>query len=241
MSIVLDALRKATASEKIGSPEKKRKEFFLLRLPFSPFSPWFRGLMGGMILVVLVIAALFLKPVGLQKQVDGGIQTPLAVSPPTQRPKQSDDLHQEGMKRYHEGEYEAALLIFREIASRQSRSPEAHSDLGLLLKKTGNITEAKREYQWALELDSGYVEAMNNLAVLYGEEGKKDEAKHLFLQAIRLRPDYGSAHLNFAVHLEQEGKTGEATEHYRRYLSLVPPEDAAAVRIRNHLQFLDRT
>ena len=86
--------------------------------------------------------------------------------------------------------------------------PEVHYTLGNLYKKKGNLDEAKRYYQQALERSPGHLSSLNNLAILFALRGSYDKAISLFKEAIAKQPDNPEAYFYIAcVHAKQNKKT----------------------------------
>ncbi len=235
MSIVLDALKKTSASEKTSPPNTKtpgslpsRGSFFTVR----------RLVLLGIIGFFIVgIGTLVWLNLSRNPGIPAGPGVRHAGEPPGFAPEDpAMVLYQEGTRRLRSGDYAGALSKFSEIVSRRPNSPQAHNNLGIVLKKMGRGEAAGEEYRKALALDPDYVEAMNNLAVLYRDRGKRGEAEALFLRALSKGPDYAEAHLNYALFLEGTGRQGEARSHYQSYLRLAPPGDPMSIRTKELLR-----
>jgi tetratricopeptide (TPR) repeat protein len=114
------------------------------------------------------------------------------------------------------------------LAMRIDRTPEAHTNFGIFLKKRGRVAEARRQFNAALRRYDGYAPAHWNLGVIFQQEGKFDQAREHFQTVLRLRPGDVDAHYNLGTIAQQEGKLDEAREHFAAVVQ-ARPEDADAL------------
>jgi Flp pilus assembly protein TadD len=124
-----------------------------------------------------------------------------------------------------------ARETFKEAVRLAPDSPEAHTALGLSLRRLKAYADAETEYRTALRLNPGYAEAMNNLGLLLDLQGKTDEAISWYQKALARKADYHEAHLNLAIALERNGKAKEAREHYQAFLKSPPAALADVTRL----------
>ena len=103
-----------------------------------------------------------------------------------------------------------------------SRNYVAHSDLGGVLFKQGQIAEATAQYQTALEINPRYVEAHNDLGIVLARQGQTAEAIGHYRTALAIKPDYVEAHINLGNALATEGQADEAIDHFQQALQLDP-------------------
>ena len=76
--------------------------------------------------------------------------------------------------------------------------PEAHNNLGNVLRDKGLLDDAIAAHRQALSIKPDYAEAHSNLANALGDSGRLDEAVESLRHAIQLRPDFAEAHFNLA-------------------------------------------
>ena len=112
--------------------------------------------------------------------------------------------------------------------------PEAHHNLGIVLREQGKLEEAIASLQQALRLKPDYAEAHNNLGVVLKDQGKLEEAVASLQQALRLQPDYAEAHHNLGLVLREQGNLEEAVASLQHTLRLKPDFAAAHKNLGMH-------
>ena len=112
--------------------------------------------------------------------------------------------------------------------------------LGVVLKKTGRISEALVASQKAVELDAQDAEAHSNLGNTLKELGRFEDAEASCRKAIALKPDFAEAHSNLGVTLHKLGKLEEAEASYRQAIALKPDHAEAHSNLGNTLRELGR-
>lgn len=118
---------------------------------------------------------------------------------------------------------------YREALGLKPDYPEAHVNLGVVLRARSNDAAAAQHYRDALALRQDYPEAHYNYAVLLAARGSASGAAEHYREALRLRPDYVHAHHAYANLLTSRGELEEAAEHYTRALELRPDDPEAHV------------
>lgn len=147
------------------------------------------------------------------------------------------DHERQGIEHYQQGQYPEAERELSIAAELNPGSSLIQNNIGLVLKAQGRQKEAEARYQAALRIDSGNVHALNNLGLLYDQQNRIEEAKRLYQKAISSRPDFPDAHLNYAVLLERAGYLEEAKRQYRSFLSVASRDQRQAVEmVRKHLR-----
>ena len=111
---------------------------------------------------------------------------------------------------------------YREALRLTHEYPEAHNNLAILLKASGDLTEAAKHYREALRLRPDYPEAHYNYAKLLESRGSIPGAAEHYREALRLRPDHVDAHHSYANLLKAGGELAVAKEHYQEALRLRP-------------------
>jgi len=63
-----------------------------------------------------------------------------------------------------------AVAIYQEALKLRPEYPEAHNNLGAVLRRLGRLDEAREHYRLALKYRPDYPQARRNLAVLAGSD-----------------------------------------------------------------------
>jgi tetratricopeptide (TPR) repeat protein len=103
-----------------------------------------------------------------------------------------------------------ALSAFQKVVSLMPDDPEAHFNLGVIMKGMGQLDKAVASYQKASQLKPDYAEALNNLGNTLKDLGRIEESIASYRRAVELKPDFatyynlgnaqkGIGHLNDAV------------------------------------------
>lgn len=98
-----------------------------------------------------------------------------------------------GRKFYLNGEYEKAVVAFKEEISKKP-SAEAYFNLALAYGKLGKHNDEITAYNEAIKQSPEKPELYFNLGNAYIDQGDKNKAIDSLKQAIKLRPDYLKAH-----------------------------------------------
>jgi uncharacterized protein (TIGR03032 family) len=95
-------------------------------------------------------------------------------------------------------------------------------NLGVALQTIGEIEQAQRAFQQALELDPNHLEAHNGLGAVYAKQEAATPAIQHYQQALTIQPNYLPALINLGhINLRLE-KYSEAEAIYRQVLQLQP-------------------
>jgi hypothetical protein len=130
---------------------------------------------------------------------------------------------------------EEARRAYEEALRLRCGFPEAHFNLGNVLRGLGRTQRAEECYRAALRDDPSMAAAWYNLADLQEESGRIDQAIASLRGALSASPGYADAHFNLAACCEQAGDLQAAAHHWEEYLKLDPTSkwaDAARRRLR---------
>ncbi len=112
--------------------------------------------------------------------------------------------------------------FYRKALSLRADFPEAHNNLGAVLRTLGEGALAAEHYREALRLRPNYPEAHYNYAVLLQLRGSAAGASEHYREALRLRTDYVDAHYGYANLLVAAGELAQAEMHYQEALRIRP-------------------
>ncbi len=103
-----------------------------------------------------------------------------------------------------------------------SPQAEAHFKKGISHSVRGNLGEALKEYQSAINIDPYYALAYNNLGYVYRQLGKVDMAIDYYKKALDLNPKDDTSHTNLASAYGSKGLYDKAIECYHNALEIDP-------------------
>jgi tetratricopeptide (TPR) repeat protein len=114
-----------------------------------------------------------------------------------------------------------ALMGCKHVPTEQERQgAEIHYELGLQAQQVGNVQEAYKELQKALELDPDYPEAHNATGILlHLAFNRPEEAIQHYNKALALRPGFSEAKTNLANVYLSQARYDEAIKLYESALN----------------------
>ena len=136
--------------------------------------------------------------------------------------------YEQGLTLVLSGRLDAAMTAFGSCLAAQPTFAPAHHALAKLHANRGELLEARRRCERALECAPGFAEAHYTLALICVESGTQDEAVGFLRKALYLEPDFALAHYTMANVLERSGRGPDAGRHRRHALRIVaamPPAE----------------
>jgi tetratricopeptide (TPR) repeat protein len=148
--------------------------------------------------------------------------TPLAAhgQGPAARDRTAYDWFLEALRIEVESESEAEAC-YRHALDGDPGLAAAHTNLGALAYRRGDIEGARQAFEAALACDPDQPEARYNLATLLYEAGEVEVAASELRRVVQAAPSFADAHYNLATALERLGSKRQAREHLESYLALV--------------------
>jgi tetratricopeptide (TPR) repeat protein len=120
-------------------------------------------------------------------------------------------------------EYQQKLPALKESVDKSPKDATARKNYGVALYATGDIEEAKKQYEEAAKLDTKDAVILNNLGNIYRDLGQADKAIETYRKSIELSPKALNAYANLAnVQLYGKNKPQEAIETYKLGLTELP-------------------
>jgi tetratricopeptide (TPR) repeat protein len=126
---------------------------------------------------------------------------------------------QEGMQ-LDGSDDDRALIAYQKALEGDPQLAAAHTNLGALLHRRGELAKARGHFEEALRLDPEQPEARYNLANLYDEIGERERAVSEWYRVVAACPEFADAHFNLALALRDQGAHEAARLHVLRYLAL---------------------
>jgi tetratricopeptide (TPR) repeat protein len=125
-----------------------------------------------------------------------------------------------------------ALEEWRQVIALMPHYPDAHCELGVLLDRSGQTSEAESQLHMALKLTRNCSpNALNAMGHVLAGENRLAEAVEHYEKAIRLKPNFSDAHSNLGAALERLGRTEESRAHFEEALRLAPANTQAAAHV----------
>ncbi len=115
---------------------------------------------------------------------------------------------------------DAAEVCYRKALESDPGLAAAHTNLGDLAYRRGDVALARNEFEAALALDPEQPEARYNLAGILYQQGEIERAASELRRVVQQSPWFADAHYNLATALEKLGGKRQAADHLRRYLDL---------------------
>ena len=121
------------------------------------------------------------------------------------------------------GDHQAALEAYAravEVSAGRAKAMPLYN-LGCLHREMGNVGEAIRSFEAALDRRPDYREARLNLALLLADQPeRRSEARRLLDQLVRLTPSYAEAWYNRGLILLAVGQADSARQDFERTVQL---------------------
>jgi Tfp pilus assembly protein PilF len=117
---------------------------------------------------------------------------------------------------------EEAIRKYRRLVRFKPDMVEAHINLGVLLKKAGQLDEAEKSYRKAIEVNFYKVDPHYNLANLLIEKGDLEAALGELKACLKLAPRNAWVHNNLGVIYQKRNYLEEAAEEFKKALKLEP-------------------
>ena len=130
--------------------------------------------------------------------------------------------HRQALAAYAARDYGKAIGGLEKAIALVPRAALWHTQLGVVLRALGRLSEAIAAHRRAIALDPALAAAHNNLGNALRANGEADAAEAELREALRLEPRYAEAYLNLAELLRERRRLAEAEAMCRRALELKP-------------------
>jgi tetratricopeptide (TPR) repeat protein len=118
--------------------------------------------------------------------------------------------------------YHDSIMLYQATLDNYPECWVAHNHLGISLAEMGQLQEAMKHCQRALQIKPDYPGAHNTFGIALFKAGRLTEAIEHYEKALQINPNYADAHVNLGVALIQTNRPKEAIEHIKLALRLKP-------------------
>lgn len=116
--------------------------------------------------------------------------------------------------------YEDAIQTYKKLDTLIPNNPQILTDMGTNFAKTRNYDEARKRFNQAIQIDSGYFLTWSNQGNLLSELGFSTEALISYEKALNLNPGYAETWTNYGNTLFDLGRFQESRLAHEKALSL---------------------
>src|SRR5438093_3176809 len=152
------------------------------------------------------------------------------TSPAARAAKPSDELLAEGVAALERGDAPTARDLLERALAADPHSAEAHTYLGVLADRAGDLNDAERHFALAARLAPQSARTLNNYGAILLRLNRMGEAAAEFEASLRLDPDQAKALVNLAQ-IRFASNTSEglcaAEDLFRRADALAPDAEIA--------------
>ncbi len=129
-------------------------------------------------------------------------------------------------KAHYDGQYDTAVNELRAAMKLMPESPEAHFNMGNVLRDAGNLDLAVEAFIIALKMaekqNRVYPEALQNLGDVFNRQGRIDYAIEAFTQSVNANPQKPETHIGLGMVHYGSGNYAVAIKHLEDALRLKP-------------------
>lgn len=122
----------------------------------------------------------------------------------------------------HSRNFVNKLAFWENAAKNSPHHPLAHRNLGAMKYLDGDMDNAEKESEIALELNPSEQMAHNNLGLIYVNKNKLKEAEEEYKKEIEINPYYDSVYFNLGLLYWQQKRYDEAISNWKKTLEINP-------------------
>ena len=127
-------------------------------------------------------------------------------------------------------DYQQAISIFKQVAEKEPRASGPWINLAIAYRKLGQIDNADKAIEKAVELNPKNPYALNQAGIIKREKGAFADAEKMYREAISEYPNYSNAHLNLAILCDLYlQKIVCAKSHYQAYQEIEKSDDKQVI------------
>jgi Flp pilus assembly protein TadD len=153
-------------------------------------------------------------------------------------PNQEDIGHYLGKLYLKTNQFDLAVSLLRNVATRNPKNAELQYDYALALSKIDAWRESGEYAALAIALNPQFTKAYNQLGLSYYCTERYEEASSAYKKALELDPRYETAHVNLAYCYEKLKNYTEAITLFKSYMSRLDPAGKECQELEKHVQHL---
>src|SRR5918995_4724437 len=108
------------------------------------------------------------------------------------------------------GNFDAAIAEYKKVVQLRPDFPQAYNNLGVALKRKGELAQAAENFNRALERQPDFGAALNNRGWVFAEQNKWSDARRDFEQALKINPQDDGALYGLSQSLREARDYGAA-------------------------------
>lgn len=120
------------------------------------------------------------------------------------------------------GNFDAAIAEYKKVVQLRPDFPQAYNNLGVALKRKGELAQAAENFNEALERQPDFGAALSNRGWVFAEQNKWSDARRDFEQALKINPQDDGALYGLSQSLREARDYGAAQEVLGQLISRSP-------------------
>ncbi|MBI4211153.1 MAG: tetratricopeptide repeat protein [Deltaproteobacteria bacterium] len=233
MSLIHDALKKAKEEAQKGGHASPPGMPASDEAGFKPPAMRTKLLIG---VLILAVGFLIVNKWSGKKEDSADALPPVAPTPSPQNMVEAEakKLSAQAMESYRQQDFDTAMAKLVVASNTFPSDPEVWNNLGVVMRKRGELAKAEEHFLKALTLKENHAEALNNLGSLKIQTNDLEKAKEYIDAALKQNNRYPEALFHRALIAEKESNMEMAINHYKQFLragvSSIPKEIQDQVR-----------
>ena len=118
--------------------------------------------------------------------------------------------------------FKNALSEYKDMNLYMADFPSGRMNLGIMYSNQQMLSEAAKEYEEAVKIDSLFIPAKVNLAIVYNQLGRNDEAEILLRDLVKNSPELFDANYYLGLLLAEKKNYDEAIIYMQKASKLMP-------------------
>lgn len=120
------------------------------------------------------------------------------------------------------GNFDAAIAEYKKVVQLRPDFPQAYNNLGVALKRKGELAQAAENFNKALERQPDFGAALSNRGWVFAEQNKWSDARRDFEQALKINPEDDGALYGLSQSLRESRDYAGAQEVLGQLISRSP-------------------